>query len=104
MTNLPLFLRVLLLIFASAVESAAAQSTLHMQQLRIVQREVTTFLTLVSEDGTPILGKSARDFQLQIDGEKTESAIRLTSFARTEETIYVVAVVQLSASVDMRLE
>jgi hypothetical protein len=92
------------LTFVSAVESAAAQSTLHMQRLSIIQGEVTTYLTLASEDGTPILGKSARNFQLQIDGQKTESAIRLTSFARAKEPIFVVAVVQLSASTDMTIE
>lgn len=88
----------------SFINSAAAQSALHLQRLRFNLPDVTAYLTLVKEDGTPIHGKSASDFKLQIDGERMESAINLTTFAQTKEPIFVVAVVPLTATMDKTLE
>lgn len=104
MTTIPRFLNVLVLTVLSLAASAAAQSKLHMQRIGFKNGLVMTYLTLVEENGTPILGKSPRDFKLQIDGQRTEAALNLTSFVQTKEPIFVVAVVQLTPMKNVLLE
>lgn len=99
-----LFVSILLMTSLGSVPSAAAQSTLHMQRLRFNLPEVTAYITLAEEDGAPIMGKAAGDFKLQLDGEKMESARKLTRFVQAKEPILVVAVVQLAATMDVKVE